>query len=245
MKKGYLVLETKRSLRSPRALMFIVIMPVLYFFIFKSIFGSQKIEGTGIGYSAYLMCSMAAFGAFMGTLFTGSRTAVERTAGWQRQLRLTPLTPRGYLMAKATVGMAVALVPVVLVSLAGGLFEGVHLSTGGWIQVVFGVWIAALPFAVLGLLIGQFATAETVQIYSMVTVLLCGFLGGLWIPVTVFPHWLATAAKILPSYWLAEIGYGALLGNHDTMKAVLVLAGWTVVLGLIVIRRYQRDSARV
>ena len=245
MKTGYLVLETKRALRSPRGLMFIVIMPVLYFFIFKALYGSQHIQGTDVSYSAYLMCSMAAFGAFMGTLFTGSRTAVERSAGWQRQLRLTPLTPRGYLMAKGTVGMAVGLVPVLLVSLAGGLVEGVHLPVGGWVQVVLGIWIAAVPFAVLGLLIGQFATAETMQIYTMVTMLLCGFLGGLWIPVTVFPSWLASVAKILPSYWLAEVGHGALLGNHDTVKAVLVLAGWTVVLGTIVIRRYQRDSARV
>ncbi|MGH3436735.1 MAG: ABC transporter permease [Sciscionella sp.] len=245
MKTGYLVLETKRALRSPRALMFIVAMPVLYFFIFQGLYGGQQINNSGVTYTAYLMCSMAAFGAFMATVFTGSRTAVERSVGWQRQLRLTPLSPLGYLAAKATVGMLVALVPVILVSLAGALIDGVSLSPAAWLQVVLGVWVAALPFAALGLLIGQLATAETMQIYSVVTMLLCGFLGGLWIPVTLFPTWLASISKILPSYWLAEVGHGALLGNHDIGTAVLVLAAWTLVLGAAVMARYRRDSARV
>lgn len=241
---GYLALESKRALRNPRSLVFTIIFPVVLFLVWKSLYGKATIQGTNVTYVAYLMCSMSAFGAFTAALNTGARTAVERSLGWQRQLRLTPLTPGGYLLAKVGIGMVVALPPVLLVSLCGAL-SGVRLTGPGWIQVVIGVWFATLPFAVLGLLVGQLAAAESTQVYTSGLMLLLSLLGGLWIPVTLYPHWLATAAKALPSYWLGEIGRGAVLGNSHTPTAVLVLAAWTVVLALAVVRRYRRAGARV
>lgn len=243
MKTGYLVLEAKRALRSPRLLIFTVVFPVVLFLVYRGLYGSQKVQGSDGTYAAYLMCSMAAFGALAAALNTGARTAAERSTGWQRQLRLTPLTPRGYLFAKAAVGMAVALPSVLLVSIVGA-FSGVSLSASGWVQVVIGVWLATLPFAVLGLLIGQLATADSMQVYTSGIMLFLSLLGGLWIPVTIFPHWLAGIAKVLPSYWLADVGHAAVTQSHDLGQAAEILAIWTVALAFAVVRRYQRDSAR-
>jgi ABC-2 type transport system permease protein len=246
MKTAYLALETKRAVRNPRALIFTIVFPVVLFLVYKGLYGSGTItvNGRPVSTTAFLMVNMAAFGSFMAAMNTGARTAVERAAGWQRQLRLTPLTPRGYLMAKAGVAMFVALPSVVLVSLVG-LASGVHLSGGAWLQVVVGVWVATLPFAVLGLLIGQLATAESLQVYTSGIMLLCSLLGGLWIPITLFPSWLGDIAKVLPSYWLADVGHDALAASNDVGHAVIALAIWAVVLAFLVVRRYQRDSARV
>lgn len=242
MNPTYLILETRRALRSPRALLFTVAMPVLYYFIFSGIWGSGKVGD--ISTQAALMTSMAAFGAMMGTMFTGARTAQERAVGWQRQLRLTPLSPLQYLVGKGMVGMFVGLIPVVLVSIVGAI-DGVSLSAGGWAELVLGVWLSAIPFAVLGLLIGQFATPDTIPIFTVVPMLLCGFLGGLWIPIAIFPGWLANVAKILPSYWMADIGHGAIPGGSPSIgTAAGVLAAWVVVLGALVMLRYRRDAAR-
>jgi ABC-2 type transport system permease protein len=245
MKTTYLGLEVKRALRNPRFLMFTMVFPVVIFLIDVGAFGKGNVPGTAAGYASYLMVSMAAWGAFMAAMNTGARTAVERAAGWQRQLRLTPLRPTSYLLAKGTVGTVVALPPILLVALVGVLAEGVRLSGAGWVQVILGVWVATIPFAVLGLLVGQLATSETMQVFTTGLMIVLGFLGGVLIPVTVFPTWMASIAKVLPSYWLADIGHGALVGNTDTGRAVLWLAGWTVVLAFAVVRRYQRDSARV
>jgi ABC-2 type transport system permease protein len=245
MRTAYLGLEAKRALRNPRFLMFTMVFPVVIFVIDVGAFGKGDVPDSTTSYAAYLMVSMAAFGAFMAAMNTGARTAVERSAGWQRQLRLTPLKPTGYLVAKGAVGTLVALPPIVLVVLVGRFFENVHLSAGGWVQVILGVWVATIPFAVLGLLVGQLATSETMQVFTSGLMIVLGFLGGILIPTTVFPNWMASIAKVLPSYWLADVGHGALLGNTDTGTAVLWLAGWTVVLAFAVVRRYQRDSARV
>ena len=244
MRTAYLGLEAKRALRNPRFLMFTMVFPVVIFVIDVGAFGSNDVPGSHVSYAAYLMVSLAAFGAFMAAMNTGARTAVERAAGWQRQLRLTPLRPTSYLVAKGAVGTLVALPPILLVALVGVLLEHVHLSAGGWVQVILGVWVATIPFAVLGLLVGQLATSETKQVFTSGLMIVLGFLGGVLIPVQVFPHWIESIAKVLPSYWLADIGHGALLGNSDLGTAVLWLAGWTVVLGFAVVRRYQRDSAR-
>jgi len=246
MKTAYLGLEAKRALRNPRFLMLTMIFPVVIFVIDVSAFGNGLVPGSKtVTFAPYIMVSMAAFGAFMAAMNTGARTAVERAAGWQRQLRLTPLKPTGYLVAKAVVGTLVALPPIVLVVLVGIVLEHVHLSAGGWAQVVLGVWVASIPFAVLGLLVGQLATSETMQVFTSGLMIVLGFLGGILIPVTVFPNWTQHVAQVLPSYWLADVGHSALFGNTDIGKAVIWLAGWTVVLAFAVVRRYQRDSARV
>ncbi|HEX5118279.1 MAG TPA: ABC transporter permease [Pseudonocardiaceae bacterium] len=245
MKTTYLGLEVKRALRNPRFLMFTMVFPVVIFLIDVGAFGKGNVPGSTASYASYLMVSMAAWGAFMAAMNTGARTAVERAAGWQRQLRLTPLRPTSYLLAKGTVGTVVALPPILLVALVGVFAEGVRLSGAGWVQVILGVWVATIPFAVLGLLVGQLATSETMQVFTTGLMIVLGFLGGVLIPVTVFPAWMASIAKVLPSYWLADIGHGALVGNTDTGRAVIWLVGWTVVLAFAVVRRYQRDSARV
>ena len=246
MKTAYLGLESKRALRNPRFLMFTMIFPVVIFLIDVAAFGNGLVPGSRtVTFAPYIMVSMAAFGAFMAAMNTGARTAVERAAGWQRQLRLTPLKPTGYLVAKAAVGTLVALPPIVLVALVGIVVEHVHLSAGGWAQVVLGVWVASIPFAVLGLLVGQLATSETMQVFTSGLMIVLGFLGGILIPVTVFPNWMQHVAQVLPSYWLADVGHSALLGNRDIGTAIIWLAGWTVVLAFAVVRRYQRDSARV
>jgi ABC-2 type transport system permease protein len=245
MKTTYLALEARRALRNPRFLIFTVVFPVVLLLIDVAAFGKGNVPGSHTSYAAYLMVSMASWGGFMAAMNTGARTAVERTAGWQRQLRLTPLRPTAYLIAKGAVGLLVALPPIIVVAVVGRLVEGVSLSTGGWFQVILGVWVATIPFAVLGLLVGQIATNETMQVFTSGLMIVLGFLGGVLIPITVFPTWMGDIARVLPSYWLADVGHSALLGNTDIGKAVLWLAGWTVVLAFGVVRRYQRDSARL
>ncbi|HEY4022145.1 MAG TPA: ABC transporter permease [Pseudonocardiaceae bacterium] len=244
MKTGYFALEARRALRNPRFLFFTVVFPVVLFLIEGGLFGSGLVPHTNITYTAYLMVSFGAYGGFMACLNTGARTAVERSQGWQRQLRLTPLTPRAYLVGKAAVAQVVALPPILLIALIGGLFDGVQTSAANWALIVVGTWLACIPFSVLGLLVGQIATAENMQVFTSGLMILLAFLGGILFPVTMFPNWLASIAKVLPSYWLADIGHGPLTGYDQLGTALIALAVWTVVLAVAVGRRYQRDSAR-
>jgi ABC-2 type transport system permease protein len=242
MSFGYLILEVRRAMRNTRFLFFSVAFPVLLFLLYVGIFtdGDRSVIGV-------LMVNMTAFGALSAALFAGGRVALERSVGWQRQLRLTPLSGAGYLTAKGVTAMLLAMPAVVLVPLVGAVVEGVSLDAGGWLRVTIGVWLAVIPFALLGLLIGQVGTPDSMQPIMSITMMGMSMLGGIFIPIDAMRGWLLDVAHVLPSYWLGQIGRGAVTADLsvDLGQAVLVLAIWTVALGLVVIRRYRRDSARV
>lgn len=241
MSVKYLALEIQRVTRSPRFLIFTVGFPVLLFLLYVGIFAKDP------GAKAVLMVSMTSFGAMAAALFTGTRVALERASGWQRQLRLTPLSGAGYLTAKAATGMTLALAPVALVPLVAALGEGVSLDASGWLRATLGVWLAAIPFALIGLLIGQAGTADSTQPITQLVMLPMALLGGIFIPIDAMPHWLLNIAQVLPTYWMGQIGRGALTPELSTGlgKDVLVLGVWTVALSFVVVRRYRKDSARV
>jgi ABC-2 type transport system permease protein len=238
MSTGYLMLEVKRALRAGRFLIFTVAFPILMFVFLSGVYGDNVQQHTG------LMINMITWGAFSAALFAGARVAIERDAGWQRQLRLTPLTGPGYLVGKAIVGMVVALPAVVLVPLVGALGEGVRLDAGQWLHITLGVWLAAIPFALLGLLLGQYGTADSMQSITGVLMMVLAMFGGLWVPLDSLPGLFSGIAKVLPSYWMNQVGSTAIGSGESLVTCVLVLGAWTVVLAALVIRRYRVDSAR-
>lgn len=242
MSFGYLVVEVRRVLRSTRFLIFSVAFPVLLFLLYVGIFANGDRAVVSV-----LMVNMTAFGALSAALFAGGRLAAERAVGWQRQLRLTPLSGAGYLAAKGITAMLLALPAVVLVPLIGAVGEGVSLDATGWLRVTVGIWLAVIPFALIGLLIGQLGTPESIQPMMSLTMMVMSLLGGIFIPVDTMPRWLLDVAQILPSYWLGQVGRGAVTTDLSVNlgTTVLVLAVWAAVVGTGVIRRYRRDSARV
>jgi ABC-2 type transport system permease protein len=238
----YLLLEARRATRNGRFVIFSIAFPVLLFLLYVGIWSQGNKAIVGI-----LMVNMTAFGALSAALFAGSRVALERSVGWQRQLRLTPLSGAGYLTAKGITGMLLALPAVILVPLVGVVAEGVSLDAGGWVRVTIGIWLAVIPFALIGLLIGQIGTPDSMQPIMSLTMMTMSMLGGVFIPIDTMPDWLLKIARVLPSYWLGQVGRGAVTSELSVNlgQAVLVLAIWTVVVGLGVTRRYRRDSARV
>ncbi|HEY0500010.1 MAG TPA: ABC transporter permease [Kutzneria sp.] len=233
-----LTFEVRRLVRSPRFFIFTVAFPLAMFLAFGAAYGADP------GALTVLMVSMAAFGAVAASISTGSRTAIERQVGWNRQLRLTPLSGVNYLVSKVAAAMLVALPSMLLVFAAGVVLEGVSLSPGTWAQLIAFCWLGVLPTAVLGLLIGLLATGDSAQAMSTVLMLALSMLGGLFLPLNNLPAVMTDIAKALPSYWLAEFGHDALAGNAPSLQGVLTMTAWIVVAGALVALRYRRDSAR-
>ncbi|AGM04688.1 ABC transporter permease [Amycolatopsis keratiniphila] len=242
MNPTYLKTEIVRTFRSTRFVLFAVAFPVLMFLLQANVFASGQLNISGV-----IMVNMMAFGAFSAAMTSGAKLAIERSTGWQRQLRLTPLTGAGYLGGKALSAMLVALPSLLVVPLVGVLFQGVHLDAAGWLRLVLGIWLGAIPLVLLGLLLGQFGTPESMQPLNMIVMMGMGFLGGLWIPIDGMPSWMADLAQATPTYWLIQLVRPVVTDQLTvSLPAALgVLAAWTAVLGTLVIRRYRKDSARV
>ncbi|MEV0901820.1 ABC transporter permease [Actinoplanes sp. NPDC049802] len=244
MNTGFLVLEVKRVGRARQFWIGALFFPTVLYLMQANLFRGDIADRVGVDFSEYLLGSLAAWAALFVALNIGSRVALERATGWQRQLRITPLSPTSYLIAKLTASLVVALPAITAVAVTGGLLEGVRLPIVGWLQLILGIWVGSLPFALLGVFIGQIASADSVQALTSISHMLLGVLGGAMFPVVAFPEWMQRVSAIIPSHWLAVIGRSPFEGDSSVGLSALVLAGWTVVLGTAVTLRYLHDSAQ-
>jgi ABC-2 type transport system permease protein len=242
MALNYALISARSTFRNTRFILFTVALPVVMYLLFNNLYGNQTEAGMNVG--AYLMVSMAAYGGIGATINAGARIAIERQTGWNRQLRLTALSSRAYLFAKAAVSLLVALPAIVLVFLAGVAFGSAQLTTGQWIGCGVALWLALIPFGVLGLVIGFVATVDSAQPLTMLVYMALAILGGLWFPVSQFPAFLQNVAKVLPSYWAAEIARAPLAHQAIPLTGVLVLAAWAVGLGLLAMAAYRRSGRK-
>ena len=222
---------------------FTVALPVLLYLVFNQIFGGEDV-GVGVDYSAMIMVNMAAYGAMGAAMNGGSQLAVERRSGWFRQLSITALPPRAFLWARAVVMMLVVLPALLLVFAAGFVVGGVRAPLTTWLVSLALLWLALIPHAVLGLVIGLWVKADAVPGVTTLLLLLTAMLGGLWFPVQLMPGVMKTIAYTLPSYWLAELGrYPFLPGADFPWPGMVVLAAWCAGLTVLGALGYRRATA--
>jgi ABC-2 type transport system permease protein len=177
-------------------------------------------------------------------LSSGARIAAERSVGWNRQLRITPLTTRQYFRAKVATSYMLALVSLFALY-AAGLALGVHVAAGNWVQMTWLILIGLIPFAALGILLGHLLTADSVGPAIGGMTALFAFLGGTWFPITG-NGFIAHLAKELPSYWVVQASRAGLGASHPWGShgwAVIVV--WSVALIALAGQAYQRDTRRV
>jgi ABC-2 type transport system permease protein len=230
-----LAFELRRVGRNRQYLLFTVLLPALFTVFFTKIFGAQVGAAHYQDYAGDYMVSMMSYGAMGAALGATIRLSFDRASGWLRQLRVMPVPPAHVWAADVAVGGLLTLPSLVVVALVGRFVNGVQLSLGTWVALVGLLWLASLAFVALGLLVGlaldEKAAGAAIGILSAVL----ATLGGLWVPVSVFPESLRTLARAMPSYWYAQIGRDVASGQAPELTAVLVLAAFTAVCSLLAV----------
>lgn len=242
----YVYLETKRQLRNVRAMVFTFAVPVIMLLVFGSAFRSQTDPTTRLQYLVVTTLQMAAYGAMMAALSQAFAIVNERSIGWNRQLRVTPLSGWGFMVSKVIAAMAFAAVSIVITVVVATVGMHASLDPLRWFAAGFGIWCGVIPFALIAILIGQFAKPSFAQPLFMVVFMGMAILGGLWVPLSVMPEWMGTVAHLLPSYWLNRIGQmgAGATGSSGMVEPAMVLACWAIVLAAVIVWRYRRDAAR-
>jgi ABC-2 type transport system permease protein len=240
----YIRFELLRTVRNRRFFILSLGFPlVLYFLIAGASKGVNSIDGTGISAPLYFMAGLASFGTMSAMLSSGARIATERAAGWNRQLRISPLRPRMYFRAKVITSYTMALLSVSALYAAGAVL-GVSLSAREWLEMTGLLLIGLIPFAALGIVLGHVLTPDSIGPAMGGGVSLLAFLGGTWFPLGNH-GFLHDIGQCLPSYWLVQASHVALGGSAWPVKAWLVIAVWTAVLSSLAVRAYRRDTGRV
>ena len=228
-------IEIVRLRRNKRYMMFTLALPVvLYLLVAKQV---QHVTAYGVAYKAYYMIAMASFGAFSGAL-TGNaqRISQERKDGWIRQLRLTPLPPQSYVIAKVIASLATSIPSIVIVLLLGRFYGGVELAGWKWVVIGVAVWVGTLVFAALAVAIGYRFMPDTVQPMAMFVYLIMTFLGGVWFALTGV---LQDIGQVLPTYQIIKIGTDVIGTGTVPVGSVAVILAWLagfVILAWLAVR---------
>jgi ABC-2 type transport system permease protein len=239
---AYLRTEVVRLLRNRRVLIFSALMPAILLLVIGGLNKHANVEGIDV--AAYIMVSMGLFGSMSAAIGSGGSIALERGIGWNRQLCLTGLNPNGYVATKIVLSLLMALPPILITNAVGFLALGVRLPAITWLLIIGGSWLGALPFAALGLVVGYVAKPDSVQQVSGLIYMLLALFGGIWIPVETMPSLMHSIAEWTPTYWVGQVARNPLFHTPVSMKALEMIAGWTVLLGLIGLRRFRADTAR-
>ena len=239
----YTRFELLRVIRSRRFVFLALGFPVaLYYAIAAPNRHESNLAQTGISAPLYFMVGLAAFGTMNAMMSTGARIAAERAVGWNRQLRITPLSTRDYFRAKVLTGYAMASLTLAVLFVAGATL-GVSLSAGAWVRMTVLILIGLIPFAAFGILLGHVLTPDSIGPTLGGATAFFAFLGGAWFPIT--SGVLKTIAESIPSYWLVQAAHIGVGGNGWSVEGWLTVAAWTVVLAALARRAYYRDTRRV
>lgn len=236
-----LKLEVRRVLRNRRTVMFILVFPSLFFFMF-GLSAKGKVQG-GAEAVAYIMISMAVYGAMVGTTAGGAAVAIERSLGWSRQLRLTPLKPAAYVAMKVLTAMTLGFIAIVTLYVVGAA-TGVRMAPQAWLLSGVAAWLGSLVFAAFGLFMGFLLPSENVMQFVGPLLAVLAMFGGLFIPLSALSPGLRTAAHFSPVWGVGVIARAPLIGGF-TAGAVVSVVVWTLVFGMGAMALFRRDTARV
>jgi len=236
-----LKLEVRRVLRNRRTVMFILVFPSVFFFMFGVSSKAQSQGGPAA--VAYIMISMAVYGAMVGTTAGGAAVAVERSLGWSRQLRLTPLRPAAYVAMKVLTAMTLGLIAIVT-EYAVGAASGVRLAPHVWLLSGIAGWLGSLVFAAFGLFMGFLLPSENVMQFVGPLLAVLAMFGGLFIPLSALSPTMRTVAHFSPVWGVGVIARAPLIGGFSS-GAIMSVVAWTLVFGAGAMALFRRDTARV
>lgn len=237
-----LKIELSRTLRNRRTLFFALVFPAALFLAIGS--GTQGQEKVGEGnVAAYIMVSMALYGAALTAAAGGAMVATERALGWSRQLRLTPLNPAVYICMKALIALILGAVAISVVNVVGIVQGRASMPARTWVECAVLTLACTMVFAALGVFVGFLVPGENAMQILGPGLALLSFLGNVFIPIDEGTL-LWNIASWTPMFGVAEVSRAPL--THDLpWYAVVNAVAWLAVFVGGAAWRMSKDTARV
>ncbi len=237
--------------REPAAVFFTVVLPLIFLFIFVSIFGNEPIQAgakeiPGSTYYVPGILALAIVSATTVNLAIAMTTLRER--GTLKRVRSTPLPPWVFMAARLLTALAVSVLMVVLVTLLGRIVYGVAIPTRTLPGLLLAVVVGTAACCCLGFALTAVIPSENAApAVTNALVLPLYFFSGIFIPNDDIPRGMQIVGDIFPVKHLFQ----ALLAAFNPLTKgagiegvhLLVLAGWGVA-GLLVASRTFRWSPR-
>ena len=246
--------EFWRNFRMLDATFFVIILPAAMYLMFGVAMDQGELPAGYGNVSAYVMTSMAVYGAVIATTAMVGSAAVERSLGWGRQLNMTGLTQTNYIVGKTLMALLMAISPIVIVYVVGAFTGASFDSFGHWITSAALCLVVAVPFSLYGLAFALLFRSESAVSAASGLLVLFAFFGNLFIPLGGV---LLDIAKFTPLYGPAMLArwpqtQGMLIpmepgatAQFESMWVLLVnIVAWTLIFGVICLLAARRRTAR-
>ncbi len=217
--------------RNREAAFFTFLLPVIFFLVFGSIYGSDHIEG--IRGAAFLEAGMIGYGvastAFAGLAIT---MVIRRESGVLKRIRSTPLPPSTYLMSVLASTFITFLIEAVILIALGRLLFSVGLPARPF-SLFLVLVVGAASFAALGLgLTGYVRSAEGSSAVVNFVYLPMAIISGTFFSPERYPSFLRAIAEVLPLTHFTRLTRDVMIRHHhvwsETTSLAVVLA-WGAV----------------
>jgi len=243
--------DQKTFWREPAAVFFTVALPLIFLFLFVSIFGNEPVEvgnHTVKGATYYIpgIITLALLSASTVNLAISLTTLRER--GVLKRVRGTPLPPWVFMAGRILTASAVAVLLVVVVTVLGRLVYGVELPGRTLPGVVVTVLVGTASLCTLGFALTAIIPSENAApAVTNAIVLPLYFISGIFIPTDQIPEAMQTVAGFFPVKHL----FDAMLYAFDPSSPgpgiqggnLLVLTAWGLV-GVVIATRTFRWTTR-
>lgn len=243
--------DQKTFWREPTTVFFTVALPLIFLFIFVSIFGNNdtEVDGRIVKGSTYYVPGIVALAVVSATFFNlAISVTILRERGVLKRVRSTPLPPWIFMAGRILTATVVTLLLVVAVTLLGRVVYGVEIPTSTIPGLLSTVVVGTAAFCALGFaLTAVIPTESAAPAITNAVVLPLYFFSGVFIPNEDIPKGMQLIGDIFPVKHLFEGLLAAF--NPATEGAGLepghlaVLAAWGIV-GLVVAVRFFEWAPR-
>jgi ABC-2 type transport system permease protein len=229
--------------RNPAAVFFTVMLPIIFLFIFATIFGNDTIEArNNLKVSTYYVPGIITLAVTSATLVSLAISLTRsREDGVLKRLRGTPVPTSAVVAGRVGNAIVVSALMVVLVTLIGYLVYDVSLPGKTIPAILVTLVVGAATFSCLGFALTMvIPTEEAAPAVTNAIILPLYFLSGVFIPETEIPDGVLQVADVLPVRPFFEAlltGFDpATIGSGFEPGRLAVVAAWGL-LGLVVALR--------
>jgi ABC-2 type transport system permease protein len=194
--------DLRGFIRNRQARFFTLVLPVLFLVIFASLFHSSTTQvaggkiNTSVSYVPGIITLGIISAAFVNLVIS---VTAQRESGALKRRRATPVPATAIIAGRALTSVIVALGITALLLLIGWLFY--HASVPGRTApaLIVTVIVGALSFCCLGFALASVIKSEdSAQPITQATMLPLYFISGVFVAISILPHWLVDIAKVFP-----------------------------------------------
>jgi ABC-2 type transport system permease protein len=231
-------------LRTPQALIFATIQPIMFVLLFRYAFGGA-IRVPGVNYVDYLMPGVFAQTVAFGAIGTAVGLSADLRSGILVRFRTLPMARIAVLGGRTLADLARNLLVVAVmvgVGFAAG-FRSANGAAGLFAALALGVafgYAVSWGFAALGLRVSD---PEAAQAAAVPVVFLLVFTSAAFVPSTAMPGWLQAFGTHQPVNALVTAERALILGGPAARDVLISLAwsgGMLLVFALLAARSYAR-----